>query len=154
MSTYYIDTSAAVKLYVQEVGSDWLRNQVGVGDMPSVVSSQLLWVEIWSAFARRVRERTVTAVEYRDMCQLFNNHRYTLYRLAIVNEATIQLACDLIERHPLRGYDATHLATALNAHRRLVTRGRPGLIFLSADDRLNDAAAAEGLAVDNPNDHS
>ena len=27
------------------------------------------------------------------------------------------------------------------------------LTFLSADDRLNDAASAEGLAVDNPNHH-
>ena len=25
MSTYYLDTSAAVKLYVNESGSDWLR---------------------------------------------------------------------------------------------------------------------------------
>lgn len=153
MSTYYADTSAAVKLYTHEVGSDWLRNQIGVIGISSVVSSQLLRIEMWSAFARRVREGTITAIEYRDMCQLFNNHRYTLYRLATVNKVTIQLACDLIEQHPLRGYDATHLATALNAHRQLIAHRRPGLVFLSADDRLNDAAIAEGLTVDNPNHH-
>ena len=27
------------------------------------------------------------------------------------------------------------------------------LVFLSADDRLNEAVAAEGLDVDNPNEH-
>ncbi len=108
---------------------------------------------MWSAFARRMRDGTVTPVEYQDMRQLFDNHRYTLYRLATLNKAIIQLACDLIERHPLRGYDAVHLAVALNTHRRLVAHGRPGLTFLSADDRLNAAASAEGLAVDNPNDH-
>jgi len=30
----------------------------------------------------------------------------------------------------------------------------PAPVFLCADDRLNAAAAAEGLVVDNPNDHS
>lgn len=29
----------------------------------------------------------------------------------------------------------------------------PFLTFLSADDRLNNAATAEGLEVDNPNHH-
>ncbi len=70
MSTYYVDTSAAVKLYVQEMGSDWLRNQVSIATVPSALSSQLLWVEMWSAFARRLREGTVTAIEYRDVCRL------------------------------------------------------------------------------------
>jgi len=59
----------------------------------------------------------------------------------------------LLERHPLRAYDAVHLATALRIHRWLVAAGQVGLAFLSADDRLNTAAAAEGLAVDNPNQH-
>jgi len=54
----------------------------------------------------------------------------------------------------LRAYDAVHLATALNIDRRLARAGEPALTFLSADNRLNDAAAAEGSMVDNPNDHA
>ncbi|MBU0702365.1 MAG: hypothetical protein KKC18_00665 [Chloroflexi bacterium] len=50
-------------------------------------------------------------------------------------------------------YDAVHLATALSINQRLVEAGEPALTFLSADVRLNDAATAEGLAVDNPNEH-
>jgi predicted nucleic acid-binding protein len=73
--------------------------------------------------------------------------------LATKNETIIQLACDMIELYPLRGCDAIHLSTALNAHRQLVAQGRPGIVFLSADDRLNHAATAEGLTVDNPNHH-
>ena len=154
MTTYYVDTSAAVKLYVDEVGSQWLRRQIQVTDIPSVLSSQLLQVEMWSAFTRRMHDASVTTADYQDMCQLFNCHRYTLYRLAVLNESVIQLACNLIEQHPLRGYDAVHLATALNSHRLLVAYERPGLTFLSADKRLNAAAAAEGLRVDNPLDHA
>jgi hypothetical protein len=55
--------------------------------------------------------------------------------------------------HPLRAYDATHLATALTAQRFLTSQSSPSLVFLSADDRLSRAASAEGLAADNPNLH-
>ena len=59
----------------------------------------------------------------------------------------------MLERHPLRAYDAIHLATALMVNRRLLAAGVLGLVFLCADDRLLQAAVAEGLAVDNPNEH-
>ena len=65
----------------------------------------------------------------------------------------IDLACTLLERHPLRAYDAIHLATALSAQRFLDAQGYSPLTFVSADDRLNRAAAAEGLPIDDPNQH-
>ena len=67
--------------------------------------------------------------------------------------AFIDLACTLLEQHPVRAYDATHPATALSAQRFLMAQSRPALMPLYADARLNDAASAEGLAVDNPNRH-
>jgi hypothetical protein len=67
--------------------------------------------------------------------------------------AIVDLACQLLERHPLRAYDATHLATALSAQEFLAKKDHPDLTFLSADERLNDAAKAEDLTVDNPNHH-
>jgi len=153
MSTYYLDTSAAVKLYVSEVGSDWLLRLLASEQWPVIVSSHLLRVELWSAFTRRLREGSVTTDEYIRIGDWFAEHRHTLYRFVPLDEAIIQRACTLIERRPLRGYDAVHLATAMGVHRWLVEAGEAGLIFLSADARLNDAAAAEGLAVDNPNGH-
>jgi predicted nucleic acid-binding protein len=67
--------------------------------------------------------------------------------------AVIDTASALLERHPLRAYDAIHLATALGAQQFLTEQNYPGLLFLSADDRLNRAATAEGLEVDDPNAH-
>jgi predicted nucleic acid-binding protein len=67
--------------------------------------------------------------------------------------AIVDSAGALLERHPLRSYDAIHLATALAAQQSFQQRGLTPLTFLSADDRLNEAASAEGLAVDNPNRH-
>jgi hypothetical protein len=46
-----------------------------------------------------------------------------------------------------------HVAAALEANSRLTVLGAPPLTFLSADNALLAAAAAEGLAIDNPNLH-
>ena len=153
MSTYYLDTSAAVKLYVSEVGSDWLRLLLSADPSPVIMSSHLLRVEMWSAFTRRLREGSVTLDEHTRMHDLFAQHRHAFYRFAPLDETVIQSACGLIEHHPLRGYDAVHLATAMTINRWLANAGEAELVFLSADNHLNDAATTEGLTVDNPNDH-
>jgi predicted nucleic acid-binding protein len=153
MVIYYLDTSAAVKLYVPEAGSDWLHNLLDANPEPLLLSSLLLRIEMQSAFARRLREGSVTPGEYADMCHLFDVHRAARYRLSPVEGTVVQQACTSIERYPLRAYDAVHLATALLIHWQLLDAGASALVFLSADDRLIAAAATEGLAVDNPNDH-
>jgi uncharacterized protein len=154
VSTLYLDTSAAVKLYVPEAGSNWLRNLLTTDQSPAVLSSHLLRIEMRSALARRLREGTVTPEEYRRMLEVFAEDCVTLYRFVLLTEAMIEQAGDLVERHTLRGYDAAHLATALVINQRLVEAGEASLTFLSADDRLLEAAAAEGLPVDNPHHHS
>jgi hypothetical protein len=59
----------------------------------------------------------------------------------------------LLEHHPLRTYDALHLASALLVNDQLVAVGLPPLTFLAADNRLLTAATLEGLTVDNPNNY-
>jgi hypothetical protein len=58
---------------------------------------------------------------------------------------------DLAERHALRGYDAIQLGAALAVNDGCRATGL-SLTIICADDELN-AAAAEGLAVENPNRH-
>jgi len=151
MNTHYLDTSAAVKLYVDETGSDWLR-QLLITTPPGVVlCSVLLRVEMRSAFTRRLSEGAITPAEYARLCDWFNEHCATLYRFSPVNETIIQSACGLVERHRLRGYDAVHLATALTANQLLTEGGEQSIVFLSADERLILAARLEGLEAENPN---
>jgi predicted nucleic acid-binding protein len=151
MVNYYLDTSAMFKCYMDEYGSDWLRAQISRASM--LIVSQLLVVEITSALNRRVRENTLTMGDYQRMRDIVFDDCRTVYQTIALTEPVVSLACELMERHPLRGYDAIHLATALVAHHSLRARDLPGLTFLCADDRLVAAAAAEGLAVDNPNNH-
>ncbi len=154
MKHYYLDTSAAIKLYVTESGTMWLRELLMANSEVEVVSSQLLQVELWSGFTRRLRDGSVSLADYTRMQDWFVTHRQTLYQIVSIQAEIVQLACELIERQPLRGYDSVHLATALTVNQRLIENEQAPLIFLSADNRLNAAAQAEGLAVDNPNEHS
>jgi hypothetical protein len=59
----------------------------------------------------------------------------------------------LIHAHPLRGFDAIQLATALVLEDDLKRSGLPGITFVCADNNLCNAAKTEGLTTDNPNDH-
>ena len=149
---YYLDTSALLKKYVHETGSVWLQGLLA--PPPTLATTtHLVMAEIISALNRRVREGNVTAADYARLIGRFRDDCRVRYQLIAVNNAILHRAGDMLERHPLRAYDAIHLATALTVNRRLLASGAAGLVFLCADDRLLQAAAAEGLAVDNPNDH-
>lgn len=59
----------------------------------------------------------------------------------------------LAETHGLRGYDAVHLAAGLDLQDARRQAQLPGLTFVSADGDQLRAAVAEGLTVENPNNH-
>ena len=65
---------------------------------------------------------------------------------------TILISTDL-RAHTLRAYDAVQLTSALITNETLQRTGQPALIFLSADERLLEAAHKENLPTDNPNLH-
>jgi uncharacterized protein len=151
VSRYYLDASALVKRYVNEEGSDWLRVAITPGRSQLLFTSRMTIVEVISAFARRVRDGSLTLEEFASARDLFRGDCLDEYQIMPPTIAVVDSASVLLERHPLRAYDAIHLATALGAQQFLADQNYPALTFLSADDRLNQAAAAEGLAVDNPN---
>jgi predicted nucleic acid-binding protein len=154
VSIYYLDASALVKRYVHEAGSVWLRSLFSSPQAELLFTSRMTIVEVISAFARRVREDALTSAEFSAAENAFRGDCSHDYQIMPPSLEIVDLACSLLRCHPLRAYDATHLASALSAQKFLTAEGRSPLIFLSADDRLTAAASAEGLAVDNPNLHA
>ena len=65
----------------------------------------------------------------------------------------INIGLDLAKQYPLRGYDAVQLASALFLNRLRIVESLSPIVFLSADERVNKVALAEGLLVENPNNH-
>jgi predicted nucleic acid-binding protein len=77
----------------------------------------------------------------------------TEYQFVELTAPVVERARLLLERYPLRAYDAVQLASAVLTHETFQTVGLPPLVFLAADDRLLAAAQAEGLMTENPSAH-
>ena len=154
MTPYYLDTSALIKHYVAEPGSQWVEAVIfGSADTVSL-TSRVTMVEVWSALARRRREASISPQDHADAVDAFREDCLTRYRFVEFESPVIELAGQLLDRHPLRAYDAVQLASALIISHALTEAGLPTPIFLSADDRLLTIARAEGIPSDNPNLHS
>jgi predicted nucleic acid-binding protein len=149
----YFDTSALLKQYVTETGSDWVRAYLASATVPATFTSCLTAVEATCAFARRLREGTLRPAEHARAVQAFDYDIAHRYRLVDVMPATVNTARRLANQHPLRAYDAVQLATAWLLNQDLLNTNKPPLTFICADDRLITVAQAEGLLTDNPNHH-
>lgn len=60
---YFLDTSALVKRYVLETGTDWILNLTDVSAGNNIAIAQISWVEVLSALSRRRREGTLSDYE-------------------------------------------------------------------------------------------
>ncbi len=151
MTTYYLDTSALTKRYVQETGSEWIEKVATAPAGNTLVLARTSMVELHSALARRKREGTVSSGAHEIALRAFTLHCATDYDFVDLDLKVVALARDLLDRNALRAYDAIQLASAILSNQALLAAQLPPLIFVSADDRLNGVAAVEGLAVENPN---
>lgn len=124
---YYLDTSAAVKLVVEESGSKALRRWMANASTP-IVSSDLLRTELLRATRRGAPDRVQQA-------------RAVLDSLVLLTLSTSLFdQAGTLEPDLLRSLDALHLTAALDLGDDL-----DGVI--TYDDRLASAAVALGIVV-------
>jgi predicted nucleic acid-binding protein len=157
VDVYYFDTSATVKYYLPEVGSSWIIHLVDEMDngvwRNVILFSKIAIVEGAAAIAKRQRMSQITVAQQKRFVGLFLQDCADRFLSWDVDDEVVELATDLTQGHPLRGYDAVHLATALILNRALVENALPPLTFVAADDVLCEAAEKEKLTVENPNQH-
>ncbi len=152
MSYFFLDSSAVVKRYQKEVGSERVIAIFDQGADHAVILGEITLVEVAAAFAAKHRAPNGLTRSERDQAvALFLSHCDMEYELAAVNRFIIDRAVILTQNHKLRGYDAVQLATALSANAALTAAGLSSLTFVAADDDLVAAARAEGLTAENPN---
>jgi predicted nucleic acid-binding protein len=149
MSIFYADSSVLVKRHVREVGSQWFKELVAE---PStyIVTAEFTVAEVYSALNRRRRERSIGQRLYADATNRFMQLCRSEYELLPLSEQMIQVACNLLERHAIRAFDALHLATAVHVNAQLHTAGKGESTLLTADTRLLTAASIEGLQTHGP----
>src|SRR5438067_3024693 len=106
----YLDSSAAVKLYVAEAGTTPVRAAV-VRD-PLIVTARISFVEVLAALAAAARAGRVA--DLAAVAASFRAH-WPAYVIVEIDRALAEAAADLAARHSLRAYDAVQLAAALVA---------------------------------------
>lgn len=106
----YLDSSALVKRYVQEVGSDHVARLLAKAEL--VATSVIARAEIGAAVAKAVRLRVIAEAEGLALMKQFSSEWPSLIRLQ-ANEALMAHAAELAWSLALRGYGAVHLASAL-----------------------------------------
>ena len=133
----YFDTSAAMKLVVDEAGSsDAVRLWEGAR---RVVSSVLLYPEARAALKKARCERRLTDAGLRLAIVGFE-HLWSRVERVSVSVPLATRAGALAHAHDLRGYDAMHLASAEAV-------GGTAVVFVGADIDLCTAARRLGFAV-------
>jgi predicted nucleic acid-binding protein len=153
MSAYYFDSSALVKYYAQEIGTNWVRGLVDVQPVNEIFTALVTGVEIVAAIKRRERMNLITASDTSAALAVFRNQFRTRFKAFRTSDTVVDRAMNLAEAHKLRGYDAIQLASALLIDERMTAQGVGPLTLISADDELNEAAQVEGLLTDDPNLH-
>ena len=140
----FADTSALVKLYVQEAFSDVMRALAREARMIAV--SRIAWAEAMSALARRVRERPADAASI-EAVRTRLRADWPAYAVIEVTQPLVELAGDYADTFALRAYDSVQLASA----RTLQEGSSEVFLFACFDARLQKAARVLGMrTLDKP----
>lgn len=147
MAFYYLETSALVKLYVRESGTERvlaLANRTAENRLAILALSQ---VELRSAVRRRERNGEIPPLVATQLLETFKRHVEARFVCQIVTNFVIDVASVLVDRHALRAYDSVQLAGYV------ALRGSTGTdvpVFVSSDQALLTAARQEGIPVLDP----
>jgi hypothetical protein len=131
----YFDSSAFVKLLVEEAGSE-LAAQLWDG-CDAAVSSRLAYPEVCATLVAAGRAGRLQPAELRRAEALWAEF-WAATRAVELTDAVAVHAGDLAGRYSLRGADAVHLAS-------MVTIGADDILFAVWDQRLRAGAAAAGV---------
>lgn len=134
------DTSAILPLLVMEEGTPLRLRQQELD--PDLVVWFGTIAEVEGGLARRKREQELRASEEMAIRARLSELIASWTEVAPTHEVRAR-AIRLLRVHPLRAADAFQLAAALV----FCEEQPPRLPFLTADQRLREAAAAEGFPV-------
>lgn len=134
----YFDTSALIKAFLVEVGTEKAKQLLLRGGLAATAT--ITFAEMYSGFSRKKREGGLSVSQYHAVCGEFESYWPSCLQIELTSEI-LTLSRDLIKRHPLRAFDAIHLASALRVNKEMMEP----VTLIAADERLLQATKAEDL---------
>jgi predicted nucleic acid-binding protein len=153
IATYFFDSSALVKRYVNEPGSTWVDSIIDPNSGAHVYVAAITGVEVVAALARKQKGGLVSPGDASAAILRFQQDFANEYRIVDINDAVITRSMAIARMRALRGYDAVQLGAALEITARRVALGASLLTLVTSDNELLGAARAEGLPTADPNEH-
>lgn len=145
---WFVDTSALVKRYLKEQGSEWVRSEIIHHE---VLISQLTPIELGAAFSKRFRDGSVSKfVFYQARKGMLRHLAEGKYATVELNQRVVDESLRLTFNQFLRAYDAVQLASALVTSSGLELSR---FVFVTADEKLAAVSRATGLQTENPSRH-
>ncbi len=154
MAIYFLDSSALVKRYIRETGSNWVCNLFDPSLGNQFFIAAIAGVEIVYAITRRAKNGSLNVTDAIAIRNQFKQDFQTEYQIIEISEKIINSAINIAESYASRGYDAVQLASGRELNILCITNGLTRVKFVSADNNLNIAGSGEGLIVENLNDYS
>ncbi len=134
----YLDTSALLKKYFKELFSEHIIS--AWKQAPAIVTSAVTYAETLASMYRKNREVSFDETVFENIVRSFQRD-WKSFITVEVNDDLNRFVDYVVGSHPLRGFDAIHLASALTVNEPLPE----GVVFACFDKVLLNAAKEEGL---------
>ncbi len=133
----YLDTSALLKLYLDETGSPEIRE--ATANRPSF-THVIAYAELRAGLAKAMRMKRVADSDYQTMLADLESD-WQQINVVRVDAAQVRRAGMMAETYALRAYDSLHLAAAES----LTVNTGAEVRFLCFDQSLKRSASALGM---------
>ena len=134
----YLETSALLKRYFKEVGSTEVISKLK--EDIEIVTSSVTYAEIMASIYRKKRETSIHDSIFRTIINSFQKDWKSFFCVEVTNDLN-DMIDKIVATHPLRGFDAIHLASALIVYE----KAPQDFLFACFDRKLIQAAKTEGL---------
>ena len=147
MALYYLETSALVKLYVREPGTERLLALAARSSENRLAILALAQIELRSAIRRRERNREIPPPIATQLLDAFKRHVEGRFLVQTVSDFVLDIASVLVDRYALRAFDAVQLA----GYMVLKSSGGTDLpVFVCSDQELLMVARQEAVPILDP----
>jgi predicted nucleic acid-binding protein len=147
LAFYYLETSALVKLYVREPGTERLLALAARSSDDRLAILALTQVEFRSAVRRREGKGEIPSPIAAELLNAFERHVEGRFLIQAVTGYVLDTACMLVDRYALRAFDAVQLAGYMVLK---TAAGADAPVLVSSNQELLVAAKREGAPVLDP----